>query len=79
LTSRIVLTQFVVGRSIWALWRAKPGNVVVPGRDLPMQLRGDEPVYLGRWRAAIKAWFQQGIDQMTEISLTEPAGLDRVP
>jgi len=62
--------------TIWALWRAKPGNVVVPGHDLPMQLRGDEPAYLGRRRASIKAWFQHGIDQMTEISLTEPAGLD---
>lgn len=54
---------------IWALWRARPGTVLVPGHDLPMRLDGDEPAYIGRREAAISAWFGRGLDQTTLFQL----------
>lgn len=55
---------------IWELWRQKPGSVLVPGHDLPMIIEGDQPQYLGTREAAVSAWFGDGMDQTTLISLT---------
>lgn len=56
---------------IWELWRARPGNICVPGHDLPMVLGQDgEPVYLGRREASISAWFGRGMTDTHTISLT---------
>lgn len=33
--------------TIWALWEAKPGSIVVPGHELPMILEDGKPRYLG--------------------------------
>jgi N-acyl homoserine lactone hydrolase len=55
---------------IWALWRRRPGSVLVPGHDLPMTLDGaGAPRYLGTREAAIKAWYGDGMDQTTVFSL----------
>lgn len=57
---------------IWSLWRRRPGNMLVPGHDLPMVLDNGKPVYVGERQAAIKAWFGDNLEQMTHISLTSP-------
>lgn len=54
---------------IWSLWRARPGNVLVPGHDLPMLLDGDSPRYLGVREAAIRAWYGDDLNETTVISL----------
>ncbi len=66
-------------RHIWALWRAVPGTLLIPGHDLSMLL--DEQgriVYQGERQAGIAAWLSESIDQMTHISLTEPAPWGRI-
>jgi N-acyl homoserine lactone hydrolase len=56
---------------IWGLWRARPGNVLVPGHDLPMVLDTDGKTrYLGTRDAAIKAWYGDSMDQTTVFALT---------
>jgi glyoxylase-like metal-dependent hydrolase (beta-lactamase superfamily II) len=55
--------------AIWTLWRARPGNIVVPGHDIPMALDGGQPKYLAKREAAIKAWFGDDLDTMTTIEL----------
>ena len=54
---------------IWKLWKAKPGSIVVPGHDLPMRLLDGIPSYIGTREAAISAWFADGMEQTTLISL----------
>jgi N-acyl homoserine lactone hydrolase len=56
--------------AIWALWRARLGNVVVPGHDIPMVLNNGRPEYLAKREAAVKAWFGDDIDTMTTLELT---------
>jgi glyoxylase-like metal-dependent hydrolase (beta-lactamase superfamily II) len=56
--------------SIWTLWRERPGNVLIPGHDIPMVLKDGRPEYLAKREAAIKAWFGDDLDQMTTIELT---------
>jgi len=55
--------------AIWSLWRARAGNVVVPGHDIPMVLKDGRPHYLAKREAAIKAWFGDDLDSMTTIEL----------
>jgi glyoxylase-like metal-dependent hydrolase (beta-lactamase superfamily II) len=55
--------------SIWAMWRRRPGNILVPGHDVPMVLENDEVKYLGTREAAIKAWFGEGLDKTTLFEL----------
>ena len=54
---------------IWALWSARPGNILVPGHDLPMVLEDGVPRYLGTREAAIRAWYAEDLNQTTIISL----------
>lgn len=54
---------------IWTLWRKRPGTVVVPGHDLPMVLENDEPRYLARRKAGIKAWLGRDMQTLTEFDL----------
>jgi len=54
---------------IWSLWTAKTGSVLVPGHDLPMNLRDGQPNYLGEREGGIRAWFGNGLEQTTEFSL----------
>lgn len=54
---------------IWALWQRKPGSILVPGHDIPMRLEGDEPVYIAKRTAGIKAWFGRKLEETTLIEL----------
>jgi glyoxylase-like metal-dependent hydrolase (beta-lactamase superfamily II) len=55
--------------AIRMLWRKRPGNIVVPGHDIPMVLKDGRPEYLAKREAAIKAWFGDDLDTMTAIEL----------
>jgi len=55
---------------IWKLWRARPNNLLVPGHDLPMVLEGETPRYLGEREAAIRAWFDDDLEQTTLFRLS---------
>jgi len=55
---------------VWDIWKRKPGTIVVPGHDLPMVLDGGKPVYLGTREAAIKTWYGDTLETMTEYNLT---------
>jgi glyoxylase-like metal-dependent hydrolase (beta-lactamase superfamily II) len=54
---------------IWDLWRRKPGSILVPGHDVPMRLENDEPVYIAKRTAGIKAWFGRTLEETTLIEL----------
>jgi len=55
---------------IWGFWRRRPGNVVVPGHDIPMVQKDGRTEYLGAREAAIKAWFGDDLETTTTIALT---------
>ena len=55
---------------IWALWRRRPGTVLVPGHDVPMVLEADRPRYLDERHAAITAWFGDTLDTTRRFELT---------
>jgi glyoxylase-like metal-dependent hydrolase (beta-lactamase superfamily II) len=55
--------------AIWTLWKARPGNVVIPGHDIPMVLKEGRPEYLAKREAAMKAWFGDDLDTVTTIEL----------
>ena len=55
--------------AIWSLWRSRPGNIVIPGHDIPMVLKEGRPEYLAKREAAMKAWFGDDLDTMTTIEL----------
>ncbi|MBL6457610.1 MBL fold metallo-hydrolase [Belnapia sp. T6] len=58
---------------IWALWRAVPGTLLIPGHDLTMRLdAAGRPEYLGQRRAGIAAWFSEDLAVMQDFDLTEP-------
>ncbi len=56
--------------AIWTLWRARPGNIVIPGHDIPMVLKDGRPHYLAKREDAIRAWFDDDIDTMTTLELS---------
>ena len=55
--------------AIWRFWTSRPGNVLIPGHDLPMVLDDGVPRYLGEREAAIRAWFAEDLDRTTLIEL----------
>ncbi len=55
--------------AIWALWRARPGTILVPGHDMPMVLEDGEPRYLRAQEAAISSWFDRSLDKTTLFQL----------
>jgi glyoxylase-like metal-dependent hydrolase (beta-lactamase superfamily II) len=59
-------------QAIWQLWRARPGNVLVPGHDLPMVLDNNAPRYLGTREAGVSSWFGPDLDTTTLFELTLP-------
>ncbi len=63
--------------AIWDFWRGRPGNVLVPGHDLPMVLEDGQPRYLGTREAAIRAWYGEDLNETTIISLV-PGAADAV-
>jgi N-acyl homoserine lactone hydrolase len=54
---------------IWQHWRRRPGNIVVPGHDVPMVLEGGAPKYIAERKAGISAWFGGTLDETTLIEL----------
>lgn len=53
------------------LWLRQPGNILVPGHDLPMIMREDGSIaYLGKREAGIKAWFGDDLEAVTVFNLT---------
>ena len=54
---------------IWKLWRVRPGNILVPGHDLPMLQVDGVPQYLGEREAAIRAWFDDDLETTTLFRL----------
>ena len=56
---------------IWNLWRDRPGNILVPGHDMPMVLEADGTTrYLGERDAGIQSWFGDSLDNTTVFQLT---------
>jgi hypothetical protein len=55
--------------AIWSFWSRRPGNILVPGHDLPMVLDDGQPRYLGKREAAIRAWYGEDLNETTVISL----------
>ncbi len=54
---------------IWRHWQARPGNVLIPGHDLPMIQRDGATEYLGTRNAAIQGWFDDGLETTTLFRL----------
>jgi N-acyl homoserine lactone hydrolase len=54
---------------IWTVWRRKPNSIVLPGHDLPMVLKDDQPTPIGRHQAGIIAIFGDTIDDRTTFPL----------
>jgi N-acyl homoserine lactone hydrolase len=56
----------------WALWKAHPGTVLIPGHDLSMTLdKMGQPQYVGERRAGIEAWFSETMET-TKFDLCAP-------
>jgi len=55
---------------IWKLWRSRPGNILVPGHDVPMVLDDDKPKYIDKREAAIIAWYGDDMETTTSFKLT---------
>ena len=55
--------------AIWAMWKRRPGTIVIPGHDLPMLQEDGTPRYIGRREAAISAWYGDDMEQTTLIDL----------
>lgn len=54
---------------IWQKWREREGTILIAGHDLPMHLVNGEPVYIGKRKAGIKAWFGDDMATTTEFNL----------
>lgn len=57
---------------IWQLWRQRPGTVLVPGHDLPMDLVDGRPHYLGDRSAQVIARLGERLDDITRFPLIDP-------
>jgi glyoxylase-like metal-dependent hydrolase (beta-lactamase superfamily II) len=56
--------------AIWKLWRKRPGNILVPGHDVPMILEDGKPKYIDKREAGIRAWYGDDIETTTLFKLT---------
>jgi hypothetical protein len=60
---------------IWEFWRRRPGNILVPGHDLPMTQKDGRTSYIGKREAAVSTWYGDDLEQTTLFELTrEHAG-----
>lgn len=56
--------------TLWRLWRAQPGTLLVPGHDLCMVLDDAGHIqYQGQRQAGIDAWFSESLSRTTRIDL----------
>jgi glyoxylase-like metal-dependent hydrolase (beta-lactamase superfamily II) len=61
--------------TIWKLWRAVEGTLVIPGHDLSMRLDDNgQPVYVGARKAGISAWFGETLEDTTTFDMGGSAG-----
>lgn len=58
-------------KKIWGLLRARPGNILLPGHDLPMAIEGDKVRLIGTREAGIVASFGLSLDDQTLFDLTD--------
>lgn len=58
--------------NIWEIWRKRPGNIVVPGHDMPMALDHGQPRYIEERQAALTAWFGDTLEKTTLFELKLP-------
>ena len=56
--------------AIWKLWRKRPGNILVPGHDVPMMLEDGMTKYIDKREAAIRAWYGDDMETTTLFKLT---------
>ncbi|HMH19543.1 MAG TPA: MBL fold metallo-hydrolase [Burkholderiales bacterium] len=57
-------------RRIWQLWQKQPGSFLIPGHDLPMTQKDGRIEYVGKRKAALKAWFGEDLEATTLIELS---------
>jgi N-acyl homoserine lactone hydrolase len=57
--------------AIWALWRARPETILVPGHDVPMVLADGAPKALAAREAGVAAWSGDTLDRLTVFNLTD--------
>ena len=55
--------------AIWRLWQRRPGNIVVPGHDLPMTQERGQTRYLGSREAGVRSWLAEDLDSTTLFEL----------
>ncbi len=55
---------------IWQWWQRRPGSILIPGHDLPMTQEDGRIEYIGKRKAALKAWFGEDIETTTLIELS---------
>ena len=55
---------------IWTMWRKRPGNILVPGHDVPMVLENGKPKYIDKREVAIAAWCGDDMETTTLFKLT---------
>jgi hypothetical protein len=48
----------------------RPGNIVVPGHDVPMVLENGQTKYIDKREAAIVAWYGDDMETTTLFKLT---------
>ena len=53
------------------LWQRKPGSIVLPGHDLPMQLAAGVPQFIGKREAAMSSWLGDDMETTTLFTLTQ--------
>jgi N-acyl homoserine lactone hydrolase len=58
--------------AIWALWRARPGTILVPGHDVPMILDDGVPAPLAARAAGISGWFGETLDELMLFDIAGP-------
>jgi len=56
--------------AIWALWRKRPGNILVPGHDVPMVQKNGKTKYIDKREAAISVWYGDDMESTTLFKLT---------
>lgn len=56
--------------AIWRHWQRRPGNIVVPGHDLPMTQNSGETYYIGTREAGVRSWLGDDLESTTLFELT---------
>lgn len=57
---------------VWAIWRSRPGSIIIPGHDAPLLLQDGNAVLLYPRQGAIAANFGDSLHDVTTINLVPP-------